>query len=266
MIDGQLGVVSKENPAFMSVNLYESPEEYRGQYDKPYAHVTVAVTSVNEYEGQRMLTMAILEPGEQLQASNFRKVPGQGDYVSCSDTEIDGMVLEPTFDLGVKYDAFRKMHDEAPYQVTGSLYSETPVYFSYDKNKQFPRYPVLESTTKTWDLQNETLQDGSKIGSLKDAEKWVLENHPAYIQGIAIMQKCPSGSFFMSAVPNPEYPEGEFETYEGRMKYAEKRAMDLGVEIGKERAEDVLAAQRQGRALPNTPTEEAGKDSMDFSL
>ena len=262
-----LDQVSNKNPVFLQVDLYETPKEYRDEYEMPYATATVAAMRSYDDGGDKMVTMAVLKPAEQLHEAAFRRAPQTGDYLSCLTSEMDLKELQPTADLQDAYQAFQKMHKEAPYQVTGSLYEETPVYMSYDVRKEFPRFPEIKDTEKTWDLADARLRDGSAVDSLGAAEKWMLENHPAYVQGMTITQKCPSGNFMMSAVPCAEYPQGQYETFEGRMNYAQARAAELGVELGSERVKDILPAyeQKAERRMPLMPAEQREQQS-EFEL
>lgn len=257
MIDKEAALkdVTNDTPVFMQVDLYETPAEYRDDYEMPYASAKVATLRFYADDSDRMITMAVLE-SSTLREAMFRQAPRMGDYVSCLDSEMDGRVIPETPELKQAYADFRKMHDEAPYQVSAALYSETPSYFSYDTRRAFPTFKQLEGSEQTWDLSQERLADGSAVDSLEAAEKWVLENHPAYVQGMSISQKCPSGNFMMTAVPCAEYPQGQFETFDGRLDYARSRAAQLGVTIGPERAQDMWKDHTMDRRLPETPVSE----------
>lgn len=124
-------------------------------------------------------------------------------------------------------------------KVFGRLFSEKATYYSWDKERQFPRYDSIRETERTWDLCGEKLRDGRVVDSLKTAEMWLLENHPAFIQGANIEW---GEDFSMGCVPCSEYEEGYFESYEGRLRYAKRLADRYGVTVGEETAEDVLRA------------------------
>ena len=97
---------------------------------------------------------------------------------------------------------------------------------------------------------------------------WVLENHPAYIQGFSAAEKdIPSGAFMITPAPCGEYPEGMYEDYAARRKYAEDLASVYGIEIGKETAQDVLVRMRSNRPLPKTPDspDNEPQSGFDFS-
>ena len=127
------------------------------------------------------------------------------------------------------------------FKVSARLYSEVAEYSAWDKEHEFPHYNEVAGTERKFDLEGATLNDGTAVASLKTAEMWMLENHPDYLQGCSIVEKVDrNADFLMKAVPCGEYLDGYFENYKNRRMYAELRAKQMGVEIGKETAKDVL--------------------------
>lgn len=130
--------------------------------------------------------------------------PVEGDYLSVysSDLFVEEIIGKdhPDFDKCEFWQhEFKQLHDNAPYEIRGSIYSITP--------DNFGRYEEVES--KTW-----TPED---VHSLEDAEKWLMTNHPEYYFGASIAQKCVSGNFM--GIPVPYESEPEQRTLEGRLAY-----------------------------------------------
>lgn len=248
---------TKENPVFVKMDLYETPSYYRESEELPYAtNALIAVSKVSRDEDYDYYVHGdVLDPGAAISEPVFRRQPQFGDYMGWSIADFEGeIVQQPTAEMQNLYSQFQELHENAPYKVKGALYAEEAIYSSWDDGRQFPQYARLDATSQTWDLDGAKLRDGRDVNSLDTAEMWMLENHPAYIQGMSIYQDIPSGNFMLSCVPCPEYKEGEYETYEGRRQYAAEKADRLGVTLGKETAEDVLTAWREknrGRELPD---------------
>ena len=258
---------TKDNPVFVKMDLYETPKYYREDEELPYAtDALVAVSKVSRDEDYDYYIHGdVLNPGNLISDPIYRHQPVFGDYMGWTVADFDGNVItEPTKEMRDLYQNFQDLHDNAPYKVDGALYSEDAIYSKWDDNHQFPQYVRLDTTSQTWDLTSEKLRDGRSVNSLDTAEMWMLENHPAFVQGMRIYQDIPSGNFMLSCVPCPEYREGEYETYEGRRQYAADRAERLGVILGKETAEDVLDVSRdknRSRDLPNiTPVSEVNRE------
>lgn len=164
-----------------------------------------------------------------------------GDY---SSLETEGMKVRglTSFEQQKAEDLlqrFDKLHAESPYIITSRLYSETPSYYDFDKEHHFPTFEEVEGTDQVWDLRDKN------ITSLKDAENWLLKNHPDYWMGASITQDCPSGNFSMHAVPSPEYGDGAYMTYADRHRFAEAMAERRGIEAGPaEAGKDTAHAKR----------------------
>lgn len=127
------------------------------------------------------------------------------------------------------------------FKVSARLYSEVAEYSAWDKEHEFPHYNKVAGTERKFDLENATLKNGAKVDSLETAEMWMIENHPDYLQGCSIVEKVDrNADFLMKAVPCGEYSDGYFENYRNRRLYAELKAKQMGVEIGKETVKDIL--------------------------
>lgn len=88
--------------------------------------------------------------------------------------------------------------------VIGRMYSDEATYPTWDADKAFPHYALVEE--QTWEIEAATLRDG---------EKWLAHNHPAYYMGANII--CENGDFAMLAVPCCEYGKGNYETLAARI-------------------------------------------------
>lgn len=133
------------------------------------------------------------------------------------------------------------MGKKKAFRVVARLYSEVPEYYKWDESHKYPNYREVAGTEREFDLEGATLKNGTKVESLETAEMWMLENHPDYLQGCGIVEKVDrNADFLMTAVPCCQYLAGYFENYENRRRYAEWKAEQMGVVIGKETAKDVL--------------------------
>lgn len=254
--------VSETNPLYARVDLYDTPEHYRHVGEKPYATAIVGIRHVFDMDESGMGYVGEVLSVEATSPSLYRRPPVENMTLCLSEGNfLAELVDQHDAKLQKKYEEVQRMYAEAPWEVRGCLYSDTPVYMSYDKSHKFPHYDSLEETSSVWNLANERLQDGRPIRSMDEAEQWLLENHPDFLMGSCITQVgVPSPSFRASAVPCPEYPEGCYESYEGRRDYALRVAARLGMsDIGAEKAEDVLArlsqqkeAQQQQVSVPET--------------
>ena len=244
---------TKEDPRFVKLDIYDYRPE--GDYDVPRTtDVVGAVTGVFHDSDGPAIQIAVLDPGQQVADSIYRPLQN-GDWLFKDAASVDATVLEPTKDLRDQYNAFQALHENAPYQVRGAIYAETPSYAGWDWEQRFPVYDEIGGTERLWTVEKGTkLSDGTEVQSLNDVEKWVLENHPAYLQGMSVMQSIPSGDFMFTPNPSPEYPQGTYETLDARMEYARTRADALGVELGTETAHDVLSKRAAERQLPEGPS------------
>lgn len=160
-----------------------------------------------------------------------------GEYIYfADDSEYDRMKINEVYPdddkrclkLNEQFDEYRA---NAPYRVSGCLYSEEPTYYSWDDKKQYPKYDKIEGTDKEWTLTPRYLAAFTREEpSIDAAEKWLLSEHPDYWMGASIVQDCRGGSFSMHAVPGIEYGEGKYETHEARYEYARDLAFEKGVE------------------------------------
>lgn len=99
------------------------------------------------------------------------------------------------------------------YEVRGSLYGETPNYYSWDVEKKFPYFSIEGKCV--WSIQAETLED---------AVKWLATNHPEYYMGAGVECKNTNEhEFYLTAVPSGEYGDGNYETIEARKNFIAKR-------------------------------------------
>lgn len=231
-----------ENPVFLTGSV--GKWDYYGEgTELAYSGVTAVTGRADseDHHGNPEYRISVLRVDERgLDPNGEESRWRAGDFAVKSSEELwDATVSPKTPEMDRLYNDFQDMHDNTPYQASGQLYSESPSYRSWDKEHKYPEYEPIEGTKQTWDLSKETLKDGSFIKSLEDAERWVLENHPAYYIGMSAHQDCPSGDVMFGAVPSA-YPEGYRETYENRMKYAQESADRLGVQLGTENAHDVL--------------------------
>lgn len=96
------------------------------------------------------------------------------------------------------------------YEIKGTLYGETPKYYSWDKEKQFDYYE--EVIRHTWTIEAD---------SIEEAERWLIDNYPECYMGAAIICKD-NTDFLMTAVPSGEYEKGNYETIQARIKTAQK--------------------------------------------
>ena len=230
--------VTEESPVFMKAEMYDTPAAMREPNEEPYQAIVCAVTDV-QYDDQSLFLHALIldtENTEGRQTPVYRAMPQRGGYLMLDADDLDGHMLQMTQDLMQNYHALYHQRQTAPFLVTGRLFTEVPKILSGG----FSYYPEIPDSQRVWDLSKEHLQNGSRIRSVNDAEKWMLENHPAYIFGMLIQQDCPSGDFMATAVPCMSYPKGMYETLDGRLMYAQMRAASLGVTMGSERAEPIV--------------------------
>lgn len=212
-----------ETPVFAKINLYSTPKAYRYSDEKPYVtDMVVAITKVVEEDWIYYVKMCVLYGGTY--TGGKTSAPKFGDYLTQDYNDFDFVDIMPTSDeLNSRYQEFRELHKNAPYKVIARKYSEVT------NSSKFAKSIGKE---QIWHLGDAVLGDGTKINSLNDAIKWVLENHPSYIQGMCIAQDCPSGNLYCASVPCDEYGIGFYETYENRYNYAKNWADDLGVVVG----------------------------------
>lgn len=218
---------TKEAPVFAKINVYDTPAPYRSVDEKPYiVNMIVAVTGVVEEDWEYYVRMSILDGGERIGNSNpYRTAVKFGDYLNkCYDDFSVVSIVESNDYVNLLYHKFRKLHDNAPYKVHANRYTEVT---------NDSKYAKIVDDSITWYLNDAKLNDGSDVNNLDTAIKWMLENHPSYVQGMCIAQDCPSGNFYCASVPCDEYGVGNFETYDNRYKYACEWADKLGVVVGK---------------------------------
>ena len=99
------------------------------------------------------------------------------------------------------------------YRVVGARYDIIPKYYSWDTDKQFPYFEKIED--REWVVETENAEE---------AIVWLMTNHPEYFMGSAAYCITPGKSgAYMTAIPNPEYGPGNYETIENRVAYVKKR-------------------------------------------
>lgn len=225
---------SKESPVYVKANLYEEPLRFRKSSDRPYAvDVILAVVSATEDYFDICIHTAVVDPGTPVYEPFYCHQIRFGDYYNLEQDQADIEVIPSSEELNTAYARFLELHRSAPFFVTARLYQETATYPAWDKDHLYPHYAAVEGTEHTWSLEGEKLMNGQLVNSLETAQIWMVENHPEYLQGMCIRQEIPSGDFSCSSVPGKEYPEGMYETFEGRMKYAQDLARRLGTQIRK---------------------------------
>lgn len=223
---------SEESPVYVKANLYEEPLRFRESSDRPYAvDVILAVVSVTEEDFDIRIHADVVDPGTPVYGPFCGRQLRFGDYYNLEPDEADIEVIPSSEELNAAHARFLELHRSAPFFVTARLYQETATYTAWDKDHLYPRYEEVEGTEHTWSLEGEKLMNGQLVNSLETAQIWMVENHPEYLQGMCIHQDIPSGDFSCRSVPGKEYPEGMYETIEGRMKYAQDLARRLGTQI-----------------------------------
>lgn len=227
-----LKTASEQSPVFVKTNLYEAPRRYRTSSEEPYAvDVILAVVDVVEEDYEVYIHTDVVDPGRSIYTPSYCHHPKFGDYYNMDADDFDGVVIASSEELRSAYNRFVDLHKSAPYRATGRLYHEHATYHSWDKDHKYPVYSAIEGSERVWSLKDETLLDGRKVDSLETAEIWMVENHPEYLQGMSIYQEVTSGNFSLHSVPGSEYPEGMYETFEARMRYARDRAARLGTQV-----------------------------------
>ena len=99
------------------------------------------------------------------------------------------------------------------YRVCGAKYNEEPRYYTWDADKKFPEYTVVNKQEWTIDAD-----------SLNDAEKWFIANYPDYFMGGSIQCITPNVcEFCMYAIPCCEYGTGNYETVAARIAFVRNR-------------------------------------------
>lgn len=99
------------------------------------------------------------------------------------------------------------------YRVCGAKYNEEPKYNTWDTDKKFPEYTVVDEQEWTIDAD-----------SLKDAEKWFVANYPDYLMGGSIQCITPNvHEFCMYAIPCYGYGAGNYETVAARIAFVQNR-------------------------------------------
>ncbi|MBP3781710.1 MAG: hypothetical protein J6I68_00515 [Butyrivibrio sp.] len=145
------------------------------------------------------------------------RIPEFGDYISLrnSCTEIvqaeEDMTpyrLNAAKELEEKFDA---LHRNAPYHIHGIFFEEL------GGDKSIPKI-----------LEEKDFEAPEWVKSLEDAEIWMLETHPDYYMGCTIAQRCNCGDFLATAMPCAEYDKKDYETWEGRRNYAQRKLNELG--------------------------------------
>ena len=256
-----------ENPIFAQVDLYDTPSFYRDDFEVPYARAQVAVLNCSRdlADDNVYARMAVLDV-ENIGTSYIYRQLSHGDYLTRDVADLEGSILEPTKDLKNKYADFVALHEHSPYVVHGCLYEPT--------KPNVEHVEPIPGTEREFDLEGKILKDGRAITSVDLACQWLLENQHAYIQGAHFSQHypgdvnrpIPSGNFLYVEVPHgcSSYPDGAFETFENRRKYAEIQAQNFGTKIGGPTAEEILREQRsKERSLPVGPKKNGQKQTED---
>lgn len=225
-----------ENPIFAK---FDINRQITGLPDCRFEGIIAAVT--NTYQEGYIVHGAVLDGGTKLTKDDMFNEYQKYDWMNVPAKSLSAEILEPTDDLKAEYQKFMDMHKNAPFIVTGKICDDYPSYSEWDKDQLFPQYGVVEGTEEEWTVPVGTpLSDGTKVLTVEDIEKWMLENHPAYIQGFMARQDVPSGSFMVTPEPSGEYGVGMFEDYDARREYAQSRADVLGVTLGEEYAETIV--------------------------
>ncbi|MCR5670752.1 MAG: hypothetical protein K6G10_07070, partial [Butyrivibrio sp.] len=173
----------------------------------------------DEYRSFRILK--VLESDKE-QAMMLGCMPEFGDYHSVNDECATTIKESENFSLEEMEEAkkldreFDEYHKSAPYYVNGLFFDEKPGYSSWDTEKRYPRYELLDEAR---------FKCPAYVNSLDKAELWLLNNHPDFHMGCGIHQDCRGGDFMMSAVPCNEY--ALYKTWEDRRLNAESRLEEL---------------------------------------
>lgn len=250
----KFGEASQTKPVFVHAECYDGFDSDRGSDEKPWADFDCAVIGFTvDSSGISCVNMAIIDEGRNCDLeSDFMEHPVFGDYFSIEPELLVISDVQRPERMNDLYEAFKKMHTEGGYIVYGMLYEEEPT-----TNGKYVYYQPVENTANVWDLSEAYLNDGSKVSSVDDAFKWLLEQHPAYLEGVIIMQNCPSGDWLRMAPPANfiGYPAGAYENYNNRYEYAQQAAEEWGVVLGTERAEDILKALHEKEEVANVVKE-----------
>ncbi len=255
------GEATPEKPVFVHMACYDRFDQDRGTDEKPWADFDSAVIGfLADPSGVSCVRLAVIDEGQSLDTvSDFMDHPIFGDYFAIEPELLTVSDVRRPERMNDLYESFKELHAEGGYLVYGTLYAETP-----SVKDNFLYYQPIEGSATVWNLESEFLRDGTKVSSCDDAFKWVLENHPAYLEGVTIMQNCPSGDWLRMAVPCNfvGYPDGSYETYQNRLNYAQDAADELNVQLGSERAEDVLKAMREEEEAKRQQEEEKKKEDQ----
>lgn len=202
--------VSADKPVYADVDLQHSRYP---DISGPYWSGVVAISGGKDDR----VGITFIEDGDFDRENNLDfKGPKIGDIVWVDRADISvNNIFDETASLRKKYDAVQKMHENTPYTISGCEYSDTPTYYAWDKNQEFPKYDMLPETKQTF------TPPVSEVASLEDAEKWMIRNHPELYMGMSAHQDCPGGNFMVLAVPGAgNYPEGTYENRAARIAYA----------------------------------------------
>lgn len=228
-----------EKPVFVHVACYDRFDEDREPGEKPWTEFdSAAIGFLSDPSGVSCVRLAVIDEGPKTESvSDFVEHPVFGDYFSIEPELLVVSEVKAPHKVNPLYESFQQLHADGGYLVYGCLYAEQPSFMNGLKY-----YQPLEGTASVWDLSDESVA-GTKVSSTDDAFRWLLNQHPAYLEGVTILQNCPSGEWLRMAPPAGffGYPEGSYETYQNRMEYARQAAEEWGVELGSEKAEDVLA-------------------------
>ena len=187
---------------------------------KPY--MQALAQKLPAYDGDEYIYYRVLDViNENSDYKFIGRMPVFGDIVSVHpDCAKYYDLTENDYKRCEKFlDKYVDMRNSAPWKITGRF---------YDQLKSGQKYYEIEQ------LQEESWQvdrlDGIK--SLEDAENWLLMNHPDFYMGASISHAIPSGDFIALAVPCAEYPDDEWETWEGRREYVKSLAAKRGIKLG----------------------------------
>ena len=252
---------TSEAPTFASVDLYDTPYEYRDDSELPYLRADVAVYNckVDYSDGNLYARMAVLGVQHLGDSDIYRKLD-VGDYLTRNVEDMDGKLLEPSKDLTTRYQDFLNLHANSPYIVTARLYG--PYVVPEGKKFIYGQAEEIDGSEQVFDLEGKTLKNGQPVDSLDTACQWMIENQRAYLQGMCISQHIagdrskpvPSGDLFFTEQPCPctSYPEGTYENAENRLIYAAQQADNFGTVAGGPTADEILREIRsRERNLPS---------------
>ena len=186
--------------------------------------------------GEMMSCRILKVISEDEKNKTYGRVEGFGDYKAYERDDVwlikDENMMSST-EL-VEADRLKKefedLHMNAKYHITGRMYCETPSFYAWDQEGQYP-YFEIEDEKKFVCPDN--------VKSIEDAQVWLLKEHPEYYMGCSIVQDCPSGNFCMTAVPSSEYPKGTYETIGNRLGYAKNELERLTGKLARETKSDI---------------------------